>query len=199
MARDGRLAVITQCKFGICGECGYGQPQDRTAGRQRRRGREHRTPLGQPCKGRLTDWYLGHEFLTDVAQLHFDPPAPALEGFYESLLYAMLEGVARALNIARDDLDGCLYAAPGRPGQRDLILFDSVPGGAGHVQRLLDEPGALRRSVVAAAQRVDGRCGCGEETSCYGCLRRYDNKGFHSKLRRGPVKEFLEQLLGHDG
>ncbi len=197
VARDGRLAVITQCKFGICNTCGYGERRERTEGRRHRQRREHKTPYRHPCNGDLTESYLGHEFLTDVAQLHFDIPVPPVEGFYESLLYAILEGVARALNISRDDLDGCLYTAPGQPGRRDLILFDSVPGGAGHVQRLLDEPGALRRAVAAAAQRVDGGCGCGEETSCYGCLRRYDNQALHSKLRRGPVKRFLQQLLEH--
>ncbi len=71
------------------------------------------------------------------------------------------------------------------------MIFDAVPGGAG---------GAIRiaRSfpeVLAAAQRRVARCDCGEETSCYGCLRNYRNQPFHEQLRRGEALRFLSPLV----
>jgi len=49
--------------------------------------------------------------------------------------------------------------------------------------------------LVAARERVDGKCGCGEETSCYGCLRNFRNQFFHDNLKRGLAKKFIEDIL----
>jgi hypothetical protein len=42
---------------------------------------------------------------------------------------------------------------------------------------------------------VDGRCKCGEETSCYGCLRNYSNQRDHERLHRGAAKAYLQSVL----
>ena len=94
-------------------------------------------------------------------------------GEWRSVLYALLEGASDCLDISRDDIDGTLYPKAGR--KISLVLFDTVPGGAG---------GALRiaRSfpqVLETALRRMARCDCGEETSCYGCLRNFRNQPFH--------------------
>jgi len=39
------------------------------------------------------------------------------------------------------------------------------------------------------------RCECGEETSCYGCLRNFRNQAFHEQLRRGDALTFLGRLV----
>jgi hypothetical protein len=36
---------------------------------------------------------------------------------------------------------------------------------------------------------------CGETTSCYACLRSYRNQYCHEVLTRGPVADYLVQLL----
>ena len=74
-----------------------------------------------------------------------------------------------------------------------IILFDDVPGGAGHVKRLAEKD-ALKRLLEATRGKVKGGCGCGEETSCYRCLRNYRNQFCHDQLKRGLVKYFLERL-----
>ena len=43
---------------------------------------------------------------------------------------------------------------------------------------------------------VDGHCGCGEDTCCYGCIANYYNQSEQSKLARGDAKEILGKLLG---
>ena len=52
-----------------------------------------------------------------------------------------------------------------------LILFDNVPGGAGHVKRLIHGDKLLE--VFESALNKLENCTCGEETSCYSCLRNY--------------------------
>ena len=151
------------------------------------------------CNGTLQLWDLGHEFLTDLFDLRVEGRA-ASDAFWLALLYALLEGASEALSIRRQDLDGCLYPYAGSSGARALVLYDDVPGGAGHVRRIGQNLEAVLR---AARARVDGRCGCGGgpegigETSCYGCLRNYRNQWAHEKLQRGPVLEFLRCLLGN--
>jgi hypothetical protein len=136
--------------------------------------------------------HLGHTFKTDVISISFEEPQIGQKGdsFWFSLLYAILEGVSHALGIRRQDLDGCLY--PSEEGIQ-LILFDNVPGGAGHVKRLMDEK-SFREALMSALHRVKS-CICGSETSCYGCLRNYQNQFCHEELKRGIVLNFLESNL----
>ena len=114
--------------------------------------------------------------------------------FWLSLLYALLEGASESLEISRDDLDGCLYPYEGDPTKPAIILFDDVPGGAGHVKRIIENKNGLRLLLDKSIDKVN--CSrCGEETSCYNCLRNYRNQYCHNELKRGLVKEFLGQLI----
>ncbi len=74
-------------------------------------------------------------FLTDVLELRFSSPASlaANSSVWHSLLYAFLEGAAQSLGIARDDIDGCLYPYGPHGQAPSIVLYDSIPGGAGNV------------------------------------------------------------------
>lgn len=187
-ARHGRFAVITHNKFKVCGSCGFTIPIDRKI-----RG-PHRTPLDRECRGTLYPMQLGHEFLTDILVVRFEGYLNEARDFWQSLLYALLEGASAALNVSRDDLNGCLFQLTGDAAAQALVLYDDVPGGAGHVRRLAAEPAFLREQLLMSRDRVDGKCGCAEETSCYGCLRGYGNQYLHDELSRGPVHEFLSRI-----
>jgi hypothetical protein len=175
--------------FWICFTCG-------AAFSESPRGK-HKTPYGIDCssapRGPL---HLGHTFKTDVISISFEEPQIDQKGdsFWFSLLYAILEGASQALGIRRQDLDGCLY-----PSEESiqLILFDNVPGGAGHVKRLMDEK-SLKEVLKSTLLRVKN-CTCGLETSCYGCLRNYQNQFCHEQLKRGIILKFLESNLEGDG
>jgi ATP-dependent helicase YprA (DUF1998 family) len=103
-------------------------------------------------------------------------------------LYALLEGVTDRLDINRDDIDGTLYPKPA--GHIALVIFDAVPGGAGGAVRIAR---SFPEVLDSALERVT-RCDCGEETSCYGCLRNYRNQSFHEELRRGDAIRFRAPL-----
>jgi len=192
-ASHGKMAVINHAGyqgFKICHKCGYtilGNEKVKTP---------HKTPWNTNCSGKLQRYYLGHEYMTDILQLHFEGYANSDIGFWFSILYAILEGVSDVFDIDRQDLDGCLYPHTGDPTMPALILFDDVPGGAGHVHRIAKDE-AIKQILQLAYQRMKG-CECGGEeahTSCYGCLRNYRNQFCHDKLDRGKVISFLEEYF----
>ena len=189
----GELAVICKGRkaegFSVCFKCGAAFPK-------RPSKNSHVSPLGDDCSGQLISrLHLGHTFRTDVLVLslksfNFDTNRMD-DSFWYSLLYSILEGTSQALGIRRRDIDGCLY--PIEEG-RALVLFDAVPGGAGHVKRVADQQN-LQEVLKCALSRVKN-CSCGPETSCLDCLRNYQNQFCHDLLKRGVVADFLSANLG---
>ena len=73
-----------------------------------------------------------------------------------------------------------------------MLIYDDVPGGAGHARQLSDEVPHL---IEEAYKVVEGHCGCGEETCCYGCIANYYNQVVQANLSRGAAKRILGALL----
>jgi ATP-dependent helicase YprA (DUF1998 family) len=137
---------------------------------------------------------LAHAYETDLLDLAFDSlattPTMSTEDWL-SLLYGLLDGAAIGLQLSRDDVGGTLYQRPGR--RTGIVLFDTVPGGAGGVLRIGE---AFDTVVVAALERIEC-CDCGEETSCYGCLRSFSNQRYHDQLsRRGALQALRPMTAG---
>jgi ATP-dependent helicase YprA (DUF1998 family) len=185
----GRLVALAEgpggAGFLICDWCGWGAPN---------RGRpatSHVNPLrGKPCTGPLRWRSLAHTYETDILRLRLDAPGLGTMAQWHSLLYAVLEGAAEGLEISHADIDGLVHA--GADGRSGLVLFDTVPGGAGSVLRIA---GALDTVIRTAVRRV-ASCDCGLETSCYGCLRTPRNERHHEDLSRGAALTALESLHG---
>lgn len=196
-SRFGRMVLVNSGPldrgFIICSTCGFAEiaPVHPIGARGKgvKKATSHKSPrTGRDCTGSTFSAHLGHDFLTDVVELRFRGAVAdgRDEALWRSLVYTLLEGASQGLGIRRDDLDGTLYrhtsgAAPA------LILYDNVPGGAGHVQCIAQE---LPLVLQAAYERVNRDC-CGPETSCYECLRNYRNQPYHDQLRRGVVRDFL--------
>lgn len=190
-ASPGLMVVLCEGQRGegfyICKECGAGFKSVP---------RGHNTPYGQKCMGIPGSVSLGHEFVTDVLQIQFHPKPQDnmnLIGFTYSLSYALIEGAAKVLEVPPNDLSATV-AYSQQHSVLPIIMYDDVPGGAGLVARLEDVE-ILKDCLIAAQKRVSGNCGCGKDTSCYGCLRSYRNQFAHKYLQRGPVLNYLESLL----
>jgi len=190
-SRFGRLVVINNGPdgngFRICHHCGYGEPapspQGDGAGQT-----THKNPRTRDsCSETLYHYHLGHSFLTDVTEFRVDGPEVRAT---RSLLYALIEGASQALGIQRDDIAGTLYWT-GSSEQPSLVIFDSVPGGAGHARRIDRQA----EEVFGQALEVVSQGCCGPKTSCYECLRTYRNQTFHDELSRGDAKTTLEALF----
>ena len=185
----GRLVSLAEGPGGsgflICDWCGWGGPNHGRAPRS------HLNPLrGKPCTGPLRWRSLAHTYETDILRLRLDAPGLDTRAQWHTVLYALLEGAAEGLEISRGDIGGVVHA--GADGSSGLVLFDTVPGGAGSVLRIAS---TLDRAVAAALRRV-GSCDCGLETSCYGCLRTPGNERHHEDLSRAAALAVLQALDG---
>ena len=131
--------------------------------------------------------HLGHQYLTDVIEL--DLMTPMSDPQARSTLYALLAATP-AIGVPTDDVDGVL--GPTRSYDRKpMVIFDTVPGGAGHVKCVSEN---LQR-LLEAAHRIVRDCGCAPNASCYGCIRTYRNQEFHDQLTRGEAESALGGLL----
>ena len=185
----GRLVALSEGPGGsgylICDWCGHGAPN------KGRPGKSHTDPLrGKACTGPLRWRSLAHSYETDLLHLRIDAPGLHDAQAWLSVLYALVEGACEGLELSRADLDGALHS--GADGHSGLVLFDTVPGGAGGALRVAD---ALDEAVRSAVTRL-ANCDCGPETSCYGCLRNHRNERHHEQLRRGVALGVLTALDG---
>lgn len=172
--------------FQLCGRCGWAAP----AIAQPTRGGHRRPTTDAPCDGSVRIVSLAHRYETDIAEFSFSSVSydKASESRWLSLLYALLEGASEALEISRDDIDGTLSWTS--DGRRSIVLFDTVPAGAGAAKNIAEN---LDRVIRFAVDRVT-RCDCGAETSCYGCLRSFRNERYHDQLSRAGALEIFAAL-----
>ncbi|MFL1428140.1 MULTISPECIES: DEAD/DEAH box helicase [unclassified Nocardiopsis] len=187
----GQLVAVSEGANGIgyhlCRWCGRGVSVS-----ARQAPKAHTNPVnGRSCEGRLERRSLGHQYETDLLSVEFEGAlrlGVVSEEVRRSLLYAVLEGASSALEISRDDIGGTIFQ--GERGVKSLVLFDTVPGGAGGAVRIAQ---AFPEVLRAAHARVS-ECDCGVETSCYGCLRNYRNQNEHELLRRVDALHALDLL-----
>ena len=90
-----------------------------------------------------------------------------------------------AIEISMSDVGVSVYV---RDEEVCIRLFDTFPGGAGHAVRIKERFNEL---CDAAYTKVKN-CNCGKDTSCYSCLRSYQNQNIHESLKREAVLEFFE-------
>lgn len=192
-SRQGELVVvnsgIANRGFLICRSCGYAEPAPL---RPRQRNRNHQNAFDKPCNGILEQRHLGHQFLSDVLEIRFlaKQPYDPERSVWWSLLYALLQGASEALGIERGDIDGCLYPYGESYLPPAVVLFDSIPGGAGHVRRIGDNLDAVLKEALVVTNQCQS---CEKDTACYACLKAYDNQFCHHLLRRGSVAKYLEE------
>jgi DEAD/DEAH box helicase/MrfA Zn-binding domain/Helicase conserved C-terminal domain len=116
------------------------------------------------------------------------------ENFWLTLGEAILVASARLLDIdqvANAELGITFRTERAEPclQDREIILFDTAPGGAGYSREIAAN---LKDLFLTAAGILDG-CGCGD--SCYRCLRSYRNQWIHSRLDRHLVADGLRKFI----
>ncbi len=82
-----------------------------------------------------------------------------------------------------------------------LVLYDSLPGGTGYLQRLVEGVGEEFRAVLAAAQEYLRDCPCqdGPRRACHLCLLGYAPEREYPLLDRREALWMLDDVLGEDG
>jgi len=177
--------------FRLCLRCGLAIP---FGGRLPR---EHRTPWGARCTGRFDCVALAHVFDTDVMQIRFhghDSPSVYETPFWTTLTTALRNSGCELLHIDPADLDTTYRSRSADDDRGEIVLYDRVPGGAGHVQRIRDH----MREVLESTLNLLENCPnpeCHTESSCYACLRSHRNQFTWPSLRRSAPVSFLRRVI----
>ena len=203
------LMVKSNNNFYVCPKCGFSIaedekiPGDTTASSQIRNrahkintSKSHESLFGQydcDCKT-LNRFSLHHVFNTDVAKINFGCDTSDYKTMI-SVMFALLYAVSDYLNIERRDLKACLSGKIiDRQMHYSIIIYDAVPGGAGHSRRLVTTDGKMLQRIIRIAKLNMDKCNC--DPSCYTCLRSYENQNIHEDLNRNLASAFLSQLIG---
>lgn len=195
------LMVVCNDHFYVCDRCGYAISS--TAGKEEKDfnsfaksyEKKHKSPWGKDCNGLLYRKELCHSFKTDVVRITFGTSRAKNQSTMLSVMYALLEAVSSVLDIERTDIKGCLHKVRyERSMVYEIILYDAVAGGAGHVRRLVSDDCGVFQRVIQKAISLTKTCNC--NPSCYNCLRNYYNQTIHDKLNRIEAYSFLEHYNG---
>lgn len=194
-AKAGTMLVVNRGKgdgFKRCG-CGYTEviPRGQAANFELP---SHKEPYtGSECTRpeRYKPQDLAHQFRTDVLQLRIDHPIPmppdlaadAEETFRLEVARTLTEAVRIALAEALDIQDGevtatfrwCLSQGP------EIIIFDSVPGGAGYVGMYYQKFTA--KDLMKGAARIL-ECSKNCTNGCSQCVCTYANQIYWDQFRR---------------
>lgn len=203
------LLVKSTTDFYVCRECGYAVAEDESIGEKKitqemlckaysvtTENKHEKLDDQNKCRNKKLHRYsLHHVFNTDVAKITFDCDTSDYDTMY-STMYAILNTFANLLNIERRDIKACLSkrkVSNSKYGY-SIIIYDAVPGGAGHSRRLVTKDGRLLYKVLLHAKKSMENCNC--DPSCYRCLRSYSNQRHHDILDRHKAKDFLNQFIG---
>lgn len=193
---DGEIAVLNSSKFYVCPNCGYAESEKEAKGFTPFITKKHSNSSGYSCKNeRLQRYSLGYRFKTDALQISLNKIFTEDEAF--SILQAIVLSACNCLNIENTEIAGCLQFTQRSFGLTyEFIIYDTTPGGAGHVRRFTNE--AIMKEVLTGAYWKAKNCDCGGEegdTSCYKCLRTYQNQHDHDRLKRQYVISGLQGVL----
>jgi len=200
-AQEGRMIILNKGKgrgFRSC-RCGWtfavptGAPGS-TA---------HRNPYtGLECENdpNFSRFHLSHTFHTDLLQIRVMYPVPepadlppginheerlqAQEGVARSIAESVRLATSQRLDIPEAEISATYRWKP--PGL-EIILFDSVSGGAGYCKKVYEMP--LSEIVSAAADFLDCPANC--TRSCSRCLRSYSNQVHWDEFRRQDALKWL--------
>ena len=192
---DGEIAVLNKSDFFVCPTCGFSLGEVEAGSFANHFSKDHKTPSGYLCKNKdLVRYSLGYRFKTDAIYIGLSEVMNYEEAY--SVLQAIILSACNLLNIDNSEIAGCLqYKLNEYIPSYDFIVYDTTPGGAGHVKRLIDEN--IMHKVLRGAYYKAKNCDCGGEegdSSCYKCLRTYQNQQHHDEIKRKYVVEKLQTI-----
>ena len=188
-SKDDELLLLNTNPFYSCQVCGYTVIDKESNDRFKEV--EHRKLDHKKCESETLDkTALGHILKTDALIITFIKQLDKANSL--SILYALLEGMSFAFEIERKDLNGTITKERATENTQ-IIIYDAVPGGAGHVKRLINKDG-FKKALDSAYLKVNLDC-CDENTSCSNCLQNYYNQSYHGKINRKMAKEGIDEML----
>lgn len=145
---------------------------------------------------------LGTDFITDILLVSLDlkPPLRLLPGYFgtqvalRTLCEAIVKAACQRLDLGPGELSAEYRPAlteAGKLGQEaEIFIYDTLPGGAGFARRVGEMGLTVFRDALGF---LEGCRNC--DTSCYRCLRNFQNKREHELLDRRSGARLLRYLL----
>jgi DEAD/DEAH box helicase domain-containing protein len=214
-SEDGELLVFNRgdngLGFAICWKCGYAESENaRNDKKDLPASFKEHPPIfaksdAKPCRGKNIgrNQILAAREATDVLQIDFSKRLLPSDARDESLMwtfgYALRRAGAKLLELDPREI-GVLLMPAGDGGRAWApVLYDNVPGGAGHVRELWEQGRELlarTRDVLYVNAEHHRRC----DTACLDCLLSFDSQTVavqHGFARRQALK-LLDDLLDVD-
>jgi ATP-dependent helicase YprA (DUF1998 family) len=204
-----RDADPSRTGFLYCTKCGRIEPNGWMEGTLGGGGHPVPTPTrrGEPaqCSGRVVGVALGTRFPTDIAVIRLRLSGHARLTPGSAAARVTLTTLAEAFSVAaraRLDLDSRELSAEWRHAQTpggatgeevEVYLYDTVPGGAGYSAAAIttDTPDDLIEATLRLLEGCPEAC----DSSCYACLRGYQNRWLHGDLDRFLAADLLRHCL----
>lgn len=173
------------------------------ARRRDRAGLWDHTPLGSlppvalSARRRTDVLVVGLEHVPSGLQI--TPRTPSGRGAWASFGYVLRDTAVKWLDIAPDEIQVGVH--PRRQADEPLLgevfIADSLENGAGYAGRLADQiEGLLDRADAHGGYLATHAGGAPCDSSCYGCLRDYSNRPWHSLLDWRLGLDLLDLVRG---
>ncbi len=172
--------------FNVCIRCGAAQPTHGAVGKWPRQ-------RYCSCENLQHISSLGTEFVSDVIKLDMELlPAKATleEDDWIGAKWAIFNAATQLLEIPSSELGIAAFEVHS-DRKCSMIIYDTVPGGAGRAFRLKD---CVEEVVERALELVSNNC-CDEDSCCYTCLCNYSNQYDQLHMTRGGARGVLSRLL----
>ncbi|MFP4438861.1 MAG: DEAD/DEAH box helicase [Chloroflexaceae bacterium] len=191
-----------QQPFTVCLECGaWHEPRTAT---QPARGRGKAAP--NPATGHLpactvTTWqqdedprvvdelHLRAAIQGDVVDIALPDEVATDDGWIATFAQALLLGMHLQFFIGPHELDWFVQRrqVDGQP-HATLVFYDTMPGGTGYLERLVDTLPTIAHRVGQYLQE----CPC--RRACYRCLKEFWNQRLHHLLDKQVIRNTLDML-----
>lgn len=190
-ARSGKGEILyyTKSNYRVCKACGFSVRKDKI---DERKWNEHYSPVRNTrCLSQDYDeLHFGTSKKTDILYLRIEPSEIKnfnelnKNTFWYTILQLILETIPGVLNIDRRDIDGLIWTNENLVSE--MILFDDVPNGAGHMKIVQNN---LKIIFDEAKKRIAQDC-C--DRACPKCLLTFYNQHFDELLDKNIVNRFFE-------
>ena len=185
--------------FTFCEDCGAAVPGDDIVALQKIKPPYRHPRVKARCThptDRITNAFLGHEFLTDMMLVEIELDSEKISTEYDAmwidsaaqtLTEAMVLAAGQLLDVEFNDLKGgyrLRYA--GLKVCVDIFLFDSLSSGAGYSSMLSGRISDLMKETQNVL-----KCNQNCSTACHDCLKHFWNQRVHNKLDRHLAMQLL--------
>ncbi|MFK0015470.1 DEAD/DEAH box helicase [Streptomyces sp. NPDC091027] len=204
--------------FWVCESCGYADPDGGPAAEHDALVPVKASKYHRPWCPRLRDGLsesnpqqqgvkilLAHELRTEALRILIPAVTAHTQERLVSFKAVLLAGIARSYGGDPDHLSIVADSMPdagnidGDTRRHFLVLYDTLPGGTGYLDRLAGADG-LREVLTRARQAIE-TCVCRAEgrPACHRCLLRYVADSEYELVSREHALDMLGELLGQAG